>query len=208
MKWVCKDWLKPLPIEALPGRPLVNSPDARVLLSSVILLRCSMCAWESNRSMPHPKNDPAHEELLSVLRSAKNRLEHLTPNDWTLIVDRTQKAVFKRGESLIKQGKQTKKVFLLVRGHAKVEAFPKAFIAVIGPGEICGEMAFLDNGIASATVTAEDDVEACAIEWSALSDLFELFPHLGSRFYRSLAVSLSRRMRDQIGIKQIASKPI
>lgn len=157
--------------------------------------------------MPHPKNDPAHEELLSVLRTAKNRLEHLTPNDWTLIVDRTQKAVFKRGESLIKQGKRTKQVFLLVRGHAKVEAFPKAFIAEIGPGEICGEMAFLENGTASATVTAEDDVEACAIEWSALSDLFELFPHLGSRFYRSLAVNLSRRMRDQIGLKQMATKP-
>lgn len=156
--------------------------------------------------MPHSKSDPAHEELLSVLRTAKNRFEHLTPNDWTLIVDRTQKVIFKRGDSLIKQGKQTRKVYLLVRGRAKVEAFPKAFIADIGPGEICGEMAFLDNGPASATVTATEDVEACAIEWSALSDLFELFPHLGSRFYRSLAVSLSRRMRDQIGIKQIANK--
>jgi CRP-like cAMP-binding protein len=157
--------------------------------------------------MAHPKSDPAHEELLSVLRTAKNRLEHLTPNDWTLIVDRTQKAVFKRGEPFIKQGKQTRKVYLLVRGHAKVEAFPKAFIAQIGPGEICGEMGFLEGGLASATVTAEDEVEACAIEWSALSDLFELFPHLGSRFYRSLAVSLSRRMRDQIGLKHVANKP-
>jgi CRP-like cAMP-binding protein len=84
-----------------------------------------------------------------------------------------------------------------------VEAASKAVIAHIGPGQVCGEMAFLENGAASATVTADEDVEACAIEWSALSDLFELFPHLGSRFYRSLAVSLSRRLRDQIVSKII-----
>jgi hypothetical protein len=42
----------------------------------------------------------------------------------------------------------------------------------------------------------------CAIEWSALSDLFELYPHLGSRFYRSLAVNLSRRMRELLVAKQ------
>ena len=40
---------------------------------------------------------------------------------------------------------------------------------------------------------------------TALLDLFELFPHMESRFYRSLAVSLSRRLRDQIGIKPVAS---
>jgi hypothetical protein len=34
-----------------------------------------------------------------------------------------------------------------------------------------------------------------------LQDLFELFPHLASRFYRSVAVNLSRRLREQIVAK-------
>jgi CRP-like cAMP-binding protein len=67
-------------------------------------------------------------------------------------------------------------------------------------------MAFLENGAASATVSATEDSEACAIEWKALWDLFELFPHLGSRFYRSLAVSLSRRLREQIVTKTTPPK--
>jgi CRP-like cAMP-binding protein len=71
-------------------------------------------------------------------------------------------------------------------------------IAQIGPGQISGEMAFLENNVASATVTAEEELQAYAIEWSALGDRFELFPHLASRFYRSLAVILARRLRDQI----------
>jgi CRP/FNR family cyclic AMP-dependent transcriptional regulator len=153
--------------------------------------------------MPSPKKDLAQQEMLSILQTAANRLEYLTPNDWTLIVDRTKRTAFKKGDVLIPQGKQVKTVYLLVGGKARVEAASKAVIAHIGPGQVCGEMAFLENGAASATVTADEDVEACAIEWSALSDLFELFPHLGSRFYRSLAVSLSRRLRDQIVSKII-----
>jgi CRP-like cAMP-binding protein len=86
----------------------------------------------------------------------------------------------------------------LVKGTARIEADFKVRIAQIGPGQISGEMAFLGNSIASATVTAEEEVQACAIEWSALGDLFELFLHLASRFYRPLAVILACRLRDQI----------
>ena len=147
------------------------------------------------------KKDAAHEELLSVLRTGKNRLEYLTPNDWQLIVDRAKRTSFNKGDVLIQAGKQNKTVYLLVKGNARVEASTKAFIAQLQPGEVCGEMAFLENGVASASVTAAEALEVCAIEWSALSDLFELYPHLGSRFYRSLAVNLSRRMRDLLGAK-------
>ena len=155
--------------------------------------------------MPPAKKDTHQQELLSVLQTARNRLEYLTPNDWTLIVDRAKRTPFGRGDVLIQQGKQSKTVYILIRGTAKIES-SKAVIAHIGPGQVCGEMAFLENGAASATVIATEDGEACAIEWKALSDLFELFPHLGSRFYRSLAVSLSRRLREQIVSKTTPPK--
>jgi CRP-like cAMP-binding protein len=137
------------------------------------------------------------EQILSVLQRSKNRLEHLTPNDWSLILDKSKRVSFKKGEILVQQAKQVKTVYLLVKGQAKVEV-SKMKVAEVGPGEICGEMAFLENSLASATVIVTEDVEAAAIEWSALSQLFELFPHLGSRFYRSIAVSLSRRLREQL----------
>jgi hypothetical protein len=56
--------------------------------------------------MSSQKKDAAHEELLSVLRTAKNRLEYLTPNDWVLIVDRAKRTTFQKGEILIHAGKQ------------------------------------------------------------------------------------------------------
>ncbi|HMK31865.1 MAG TPA: cyclic nucleotide-binding domain-containing protein [Terriglobales bacterium] len=157
--------------------------------------------------MTNQKKDLAHEELLSVLQTAKNRLEHLTQNDWMLIVDRAKRVAFKKDDVLIQVGKQHKVVYLVVKGAARVETASKAFLARLEPGEVFGEMAFLENGVASATVVAAGELEVCEIEWTALSDLFELYPHMGSRFYRSLAVNLSRRLREVIVVKQGTKSP-
>ena len=143
-------------------------------------------------------SETASDQVLSILQAARNPLEYLSANDWSLILDKSKRVTFKRGESLVQQTRQVKVVYLLIKGSAKVEV-SKMKIAEVGPGEICGEMAFLENSKPSATVTATDEVEAAAIEWSALSELFQLFPHMGSRFYRSIAISLSRRLREQIG---------
>jgi CRP-like cAMP-binding protein len=100
-------------------------------------------------------------------------------------------------QELAEKGKQTRVLYLITAGTVRivVSASP---IAHIGPGDICGDMAFLENRTASATATAEEEVEAYALEWSILFDLFDMFPHVASRFYRSLAVTLSRRLREQI----------
>ena len=64
-------------------------------------------------------------------------------------------------------------------------------------------MAFLEDTGPSATATAEEEVQALSIEWRSLTELFELFPDLASRFYHSLAVNLSRRLREQIVRREI-----
>jgi CRP-like cAMP-binding protein len=133
----------------------------------------------------------ARGQLLSVLRTAKNGLEFLTQNDWALIIDRAKRLTFKKDEKLIVQGSQTKVLYVLAAGKVDI-ALSDRRIARIGPGEICGDMAFLENSVASATANAEEAVEVYALEWAILEDLFELYPHLASRFYRSLAVNLSR----------------
>jgi CRP-like cAMP-binding protein len=141
---------------------------------------------------------PGQELLLTSLQSANNRLQYLTNNDWTLLVDRAKPVTFKKGDVLIQQSsQQSKTIYVIATGKVKV-SISGAALAQIGPGEICGEMAFLEGSHPSATATAEEEVQAFGIEWQNLIELFELFPHLGSRFYRSLAVNLSRRLREQI----------
>jgi len=143
------------------------------------------------------KPESPAEDLASVLRTTKNRLAYLSHNDWKLIIDKAKRVRFSKSETLIQQGKQNKVVYLLAKGKVNIDV-SRSKVAQIGPGEVCGEMAFLENSLASATAIAEEETEAYAIEWPALESLFELFPHLASRFYRSLAVNLSRRLREQI----------
>jgi len=86
-------------------------------------------------------------------------------------------------------------MFLLTSGSARIVA-NGVTVARIGPGQIAGEIAFLDNRLSSASVIAEEPVEADAIEWAELHRIFRMFPHVGSRFYQSMAVLLSRRLRE------------
>jgi CRP/FNR family transcriptional regulator, cyclic AMP receptor protein len=172
-----------------------------MLMVSLLPLIYGIERGESLSSM-NKRIEPAQEQLVSILRTAKNGLQYLTQNDWVLLVDRAKLVVVKKGSTLIQQGKQTRMVYLLVKGRVTIES-SGVKIAQIGPGQICGEMAFLEDTLASATATVDEDVEAYALSWSALSDLFELFPHLASRFYRSLAVNLSRRLREQITSKGV-----
>jgi CRP-like cAMP-binding protein len=154
----------------------------------------------------HNASSSDQEQLPQLWQSTKNRLQYLTQNDWVLITDKAKQVTFKKGEKLVEEGKQTKVLYLLAAGTVKI-VVSGTKIAQIGSGETCGEMAFLEDGVASATATAAQEVKAYAIEWPVLHDLFEIFPHLASRFYRSLALNLSRRLREQIVSKQSA-RPI
>ena len=144
---------------------------------------------------------PGQDQLIVSLQTAKNRLQYLSHNDWILLVDHAKQVTFNKGDVFIQQGSQSKMLYVIASGKVNVSISGTA-LAQIGPGEICGEMAFLEDSRPSATTTAEAEVQAFCIEWEKLIELFGLFPHLGSRFYRSLAVNLSRRLREQIVSKK------
>jgi hypothetical protein len=139
------------------------------------------------------------EQELSVLSSTKQGLVYLTANDWALVTDKASRVHFKKGALLVQKGTPVNGVYLLLKGTARVQIVSRPTVPAIEPGEICGEMSFLEDAAASASVVAEEDVEAYYLDRPTLQSLFELFPHLASRFYRSLATNLSRRLRELIG---------
>jgi len=141
---------------------------------------------------------PTQQQDLSTLTSTKNGLIHLTANDWALIADKALRRDFKAGDSLVQLGRRTHGLFVILRGSASVQIPGQSRGAEIGPGQVCGEISFIDELPATANVVAESDTEAYYLDRPTLQSLFELFPHLGSRFYRSLASILSRRLRDVI----------
>jgi extracellular factor (EF) 3-hydroxypalmitic acid methyl ester biosynthesis protein len=128
-----------------------------------------------------------------------NRLHHLTTNDWILLRARAVRRTFKLGEEIIRQGEGGNSIFIIRRGEASVElagSSTRSILASLGPDDICGEIAFLEQSSATAAVIAnEEKVEADQVTAIELRAMFVAFPGLASRFYLSLAVILAKRLR-------------
>jgi CRP-like cAMP-binding protein len=133
---------------------------------------------------------------VSVLSQAKNGLVYLTANDWALLVDKAVRKQFKAGETMVHKGKPTHGLYLVLKGTASVQIESQRKTLRVNEGEVFGEISFLDELPATADVVAKEAVEAFYLDRPTLQTLFELFPHLGSRFYHSLADILSRRLRE------------
>lgn len=145
---------------------------------------------------------PSQPQEASVLSENKHGLVYLTANDWALIGDKAIRRKFKAGEHLVQRDSPSHGVFVLLSGTAAVQIPSQGKPREIGPGEICGEISFLDDLPATADVVANDAVEVLFLDRATLESLFELFPHLGSRFFHSLAAILSRRLREVITHKE------
>ena len=126
---------------------------------------------------------------------AKSQLAFITENDLVLIKAGARQVKFAPGDILIKQDSPGGAMFFLRSGSARIES-NGVTLTRLGPGQICGEVAFLDSRHSSASVIAEHEIEADVIDWAELHRIFRMFPHVGARFYQSMAVLLSGRLRE------------
>jgi CRP-like cAMP-binding protein len=130
---------------------------------------------------------------------AGQRLQYLTENDWVLMQAKATRHTFSLGEPIIREGDGSNNIFIIRRGEASVElagSSSRAVLATLGPGDICGEIAFLERGRASAAVIAREEiVEVDEVSAADVRELFSTFPGLASRFYQSLATILAERLR-------------
>jgi CRP-like cAMP-binding protein len=131
-----------------------------------------------------------------------NSLEYLTEQDWRLLETQCRKVTFARDEIIIRQASKGRYVYIIREGHVRIERLNGALpvkIATLGPGDIIGEMAFVEDSLTSASVIADTSVKADCFEVPEMSKTFDAMPHVGSRFYRSIALALSRRLRATSG---------
>jgi len=134
---------------------------------------------------------------------SRGALEYLSASDWNLVASKSKKISFEKEQFLIREGSAAKTIYLLRAGKVRVErnnGSGRAVLVTLGPGSIFGEMAFIEDALASATVVAEGKVEVDALEVPDLKQMFEAFPHFAARFYRSVAVTLSQRLRETSGL--------
>jgi CRP/FNR family transcriptional regulator, cyclic AMP receptor protein len=102
------------------------------------------------------------------------------------------------GHILVERGKELSHLYLLLEGELNVELSAGNFVAV-GPGEVIGELSFVDRRPPSATVVAAMDSRVLSIDKALLEAKLTEDRSFAANFYRALAVFLSTRLRGTVG---------
>ncbi len=106
------------------------------------------------------------------------------------------------GDVLVQEGKPATSIFLVLEGVLSVvaQAAGNREVARLRPGEIVGEMSFVDSRPPSATVQAVEESSVLAIPRRGLEARLSQDAAFAARFYRAMAVFLSDRLRSTVGL--------
>jgi CRP-like cAMP-binding protein len=129
------------------------------------------------------------------MRMRSDKLSFLGPQDIALLLRHAQRRKVGRGEVIVREGQSPEAIFVVQEGFISVRA-GGVTVGYFGPGQVLGEISFLERRSASATVLAEGDAVVDRIDNADLEALLSAHPDLAARFYRSLAANLSRRVRE------------
>lgn len=98
---------------------------------------------------------------------------------------------FKPGRELIVEGHMAAEFFVIVDGHASVHKGGEK-VATLGPGDMIGELALLQDRPRNATVVTDDEMTALVIDRLAFSQLLDDIPSLT----RSVLEAVAHRLMD------------
>lgn len=110
------------------------------------------------------------------------------------------------GQTLIDEGRAIDAIYILLGGELSVSLNQgEDVIATLYPGEVVGELSFLDSRPPNATVTAVGQVSVLEIPRETIRLELESNTAFSARFYRALGVFMAERLRTttrQIGYGQ------
>ncbi|MCG8435809.1 MAG: cyclic nucleotide-binding domain-containing protein [Gammaproteobacteria bacterium] len=113
------------------------------------------------------------------------------------------------GDVLIRQGEYVEFLYFVLSGRLSVDVAPNAVgdgirVAVLGPGDIVGEMSYLDSRPPDATVSAIEESKLLAIPRNTLTLKLDQDVGFAARFFRALGGLTAHRIR--VLNNQLASK--
>lgn len=111
-------------------------------------------------------------------------------------------ASLRRGEILFNEGDDGNQLYVVTEGKIKLgRTSPDGrenLLAILGPGQMFGELSFFDPGPRSATATAVTDVELKSLGHEALSPVLNAHPDVAHALLNQLAGRL-RRTNEVVG---------
>ncbi|MBM4319108.1 MAG: cyclic nucleotide-binding domain-containing protein, partial [Deltaproteobacteria bacterium] len=114
--------------------------------------------------------------------------------DWLLAVGSSSR--LPAGTTLIRQGVPGDALFVVLEGQLVVETEGGQRLALLGAGELVGELSFLDSRPPIASVRALRDTALLVLPVRRMLARLRTDVGFASRFYRGLGVFLADRLRE------------
>ncbi len=125
-------------------------------------------------------------------------LNKLTIQDWVAFFKAGERINYGHREQILEAGETNDAIYFLADGELSVEGARDGKVielARLTSGAMFGEMSYLEKSVASANIYAEGSAEVVKVDKAAMKQLLDQSDGFGERFYHSLAVTLSRRLR-------------
>src|SRR5215471_4367233 len=138
---------------------------------------------------------PADVQRLQLLRRVW-LFSGLDENELASIAAVARERTCQKGEVLVRQGDSSGDLFSVVQGRLKVGSVAgegaEVLLSVVGPGDVFGEIALLDEEPRSATVVAAEPCRLLVVPRAAFRPLLRDLPTLALRLLQILARHVRR----------------
>jgi CRP-like cAMP-binding protein len=138
------------------------------------------------------KDDPIHRLLANV-----PLFRDLTPDELAMFLSHCQQEEIPAGYHVIEQGEHGRQLFAVMSGRLAVtrraeDSLDPIPLATVKGGDVFGELALVDFGERSASVTA---TEPCRLLRFDRLDVVKLPPGLLAKLYRNVGMLMAGRLR-------------
>lgn len=134
------------------------------------------------------------------MHDALSLLSDLTDADIDWLLQVGEERLVPAGATIIAEGSMPQELYFVLHGVAelRIAALGDSRVATLGPGELLGEISFLEGRPASATVLALEDVSVLAVARDSVTRRGDSDPVFAARLYRAFARVIARRLRERV----------
>lgn len=122
--------------------------------------------------------------------------ESLNEADSVEIFSKMSEVSLRRGEALFEEGDEANNLFIVAEGKIKLGHTTsdgrENLLAILGPGDILGELTLFDQGKRSGTATAVSSTKLLSLDHKDLMQLIDTHPGMSKSMLRDLAGRLRR----------------
>ena len=123
---------------------------------------------------------------------------YLTEDDLKLLEEKGEVVKYKPKQIIVHQQSPCTKLYWIKKGLIQIDfdrLYGSDVLGYLNEGDMFGEVSFMDHADTSASASAVKTAEILEVSREVLDSVLEQDANLAARFYRTVAMTLARRIR-------------